>query len=179
MKKARTLGIWLVYVPAQVTFLLQPLDSHAFSIFKAWLRQQYAALQSEAERGRVCRLRWLQVLQTAKREFFDVRTWARSFQETGASRPRVRFTRALQKYAKPHEARDASSQPSSEQGMRIIWPRRRRMLYAHNLLYPLPARPTAPLGLAPSRQVKRLMPEPFVSVALSSRANQRACRQAL
>lgn len=179
MKKARALGIWLVYVPAQITFLLQPLDTHAFASFKAWLRQQYAALQSKAEGGLVCRLRWLQVLQTAKREFFDARTWAHSFQDTGARRPIVRFTQALQKYAEPQDARDASGRPVSEQGMQIIWPRRRRMLYAHALLYPLPARPAARLHSAEPKPVKRLMPAEFVSVALSSRANKRACRQML
>jgi hypothetical protein len=39
MRKAQALGIWLVYVPAQITHLVQPLDTHAFANFKAWLRR--------------------------------------------------------------------------------------------------------------------------------------------
>ena len=37
MHKARSLGIWLVYVPSQITFLVQPLDTHGFASFKMWL----------------------------------------------------------------------------------------------------------------------------------------------
>ena len=84
MQKAKALGIWLVFVPASITSLVQPLDTHAFWSFKAWLRRQYASLRGKSPQGIVEELSWLRVLQSAKAEFFDKKSWSQSFKATGA-----------------------------------------------------------------------------------------------
>ena len=87
MQKAKALGIWLVFVPSQITSLVQPLDTHGFAGFKAWLRKQYALLRSRSRWGLVSHLDWLRVLQSAKAHLFDSRQWAKSFSDTGARVP--------------------------------------------------------------------------------------------
>ena len=68
--ESEALGIWLVFVPSKITSLVQPLDTHGFAGFKAWLRKQYALLRSKSHEGLVSRLEWLRVLQSAKAQFF-------------------------------------------------------------------------------------------------------------
>jgi hypothetical protein len=36
-RRAAELGIWLVFVPAKLTFLLQPIDEHIFALYKRFL----------------------------------------------------------------------------------------------------------------------------------------------
>ena len=135
MRKAQRAGIWLVYIPSQLTFLLQPLDTHGFASFKAWLKQRYKELQSKSEDGIVDRLHWLQVLQSAKGQFFDIRQWARSFSDTGASRPCVHLTAALNRHVQPETARNAPVHEPTTQDLTVVWLRRPKMLYAHELLF--------------------------------------------
>ena len=178
MRKARSLGIMLVFVPAQITFLLQPLDTHAFASFKRWLRAQFTALQSTSPQGVVDNLQWLQVLQNAKAEFFDTKAWATGFSHTGARRPCIRITKALQKYVELEQVRTAPAQEPTEDMLTSVWPRRRKMLYAHKLLFQ-PHADGGPEQASPSRatSIKRVLAGPMVSVALASRSNKRACRE--
>ena len=173
MRKAQAAGIWLVYIPARMTSLLQPLDTHGFSSFKAWLKRQFADLQSASKDGMVRRLDWFTVLQSAKMHFFDERTWVSSFRETGASRPIVRFTKALGKYLTPDIARGAYNLEPSEHQLTPLWPSSRKMTYAHALLFRAPAPSTQPRG----RPAKRPVPALGISIALASRSLKRACRQ--
>ncbi len=177
MQKAKALGIWLVFVPANITSLVQPLDTHGFASFKAWLRRQYSDLRSKSVDGLVDRLSWLQVLQSAKLLFFDKQSWTKSFQDTGARLPCLRLTRALQKYVGLHAARDAFAQEPDVQTLSLVWPRRRPMVYAHAALFGTqePHMPDHAASWSPA--VKRAPSLPAMSIALASRSNKRACRQ--
>ena len=177
LREARSLGIWVMYVPAQLTFLLQVLDTHGFASFKNWLRKEYKRLQSVSVDGTVDRLLWLRVLQKAKADFFDSKSWAKGFQATGARRPCVCFTKEIQKYVHPKQARAAKARKPTEETLKLFWPRRRKMLYGYTLLFQ--EQPMAPHGQASqaSKPVKRPAPGLTLSIALASRANKRACRQ--
>ena len=58
--KAAALNMWLVPVPAGLTYLLQPLDVCVFFGYKEFLRQQYRKIR--AEKGMVTAEMWLQLL---------------------------------------------------------------------------------------------------------------------
>ena len=177
MQKAKALGIWLVFVPSKITSLVQPLDTHGFAGFKAWLCKQYALLRSKSHGGLVSRLDWLRVLQSAKAQFFDSRQWAKSFSDTGARVPFARLTRALAKHVEPSMARDAASSMLDTTDLAYFWPKRRRMLYAHPLLFPSSCRVRKEQPQASVATSKRPAPEPAISIALASRSLKRACRQ--
>jgi len=173
MRKAKSLGIWLVYVPAQVTSLVQPLDTHAFASFKAWLRQEYMKLRGKSVDGLVDRLPWLRVLQRARASFFNQRIWTDSFRDTGARVPVSRLTRALQRFCEPAMARTARAEQPDVNTLSLVWPRNRKMVFASAALFQPMVRQVP--GHAPA--AKRPLPPPGVSIALASRAHKRACRQ--
>ncbi len=177
MQKARDLGIWLVFVPSHITFLVQPLDTHGFAGFKAWLRQQYAQLRSQAAEGLVNRLHWLQVLQSAKASFFDCKSWVSSFSDTGARLPCERLTRALSTYVDLSVVRNAAAGELSAEDMRYFWPKRRRMQYAFPLLTARAVAQPVQRHAARVPIFERTVPEPAMSIALASRSLKRACRQ--
>ncbi len=56
---ANKLGLRLVYVPAKLTWLLQPADTHCFSRFKAQLRKRWLQLRVASEDGKVSPTQWL------------------------------------------------------------------------------------------------------------------------
>ena len=177
LQRARSLGIWLVFVPASVICLLQPLDTHGFASFKAWLRHQYILLRGQAKDGLVDRLAWVRVLQRAQAAFFAKKQWADSFRETGAtlSHPPC-LTHSLSKIASPSAAWTASAQQPTAQMLSLVWPRNRRLANAQDALFqPKPDDPSPVLPRPAS--AKRPPVELAVSIAMSSRQNKRACRQ--
>ena len=46
--------IWVVYVPARLTWLVQPADTHCFALFKACLRKAFHEALLRNEDGKVC-----------------------------------------------------------------------------------------------------------------------------
>ena len=178
MQKARSLGVWLVYVPGQVTFLNQPLDTHCFSSFKTWLRRRYEELRSTSADCVVNRLQWLRTLQKAKESFFDQRSWTGAFQDTGARLPCSSLTKDLLAHTKPNVARCAAALEPDAKLLELFWPRRRRMDYAHAALFRTPvARMSGISSDNHAAAAKRPLPASHVSIALSSRSNKQACRQ--
>ena len=81
---AAKLRILLCYVPARLTHLLQPLDTHAFACYKAFLRREYRAAQAASPTGSVCSRGWLRLLCRGAR-FLASKRWQRAFAEVGAS----------------------------------------------------------------------------------------------
>ena len=54
--KANSLNMWVVYVPARLTYLLQPLDVFAFSAYKSALMRQFRLRENA---GDLCRGDWI------------------------------------------------------------------------------------------------------------------------
>ena len=131
---ARDAGIWVVVVPARLTWLLQPLDTHAFALFKRCLRKAYVAERIRSRNGEVDLPTFLRCVQTALREVLQGRHWADSFASNGfgASQAcvseRVRSELQLQTVVSAPSARPSVEQLQRvfPQGLRIpaaIWPR--------------------------------------------------------
>ncbi len=97
-------GIWLVYVPAKLTWLLQPCDTHLFSYLKAWLRREYTRRRSETLTGRLSGEGWLRMLFHAVAAVVNARHWSRAFDEVGAAERQARLTA----YVRSHTAHDLS-----------------------------------------------------------------------
>ena len=78
-------NIWLAYIPAHLTWLLQPLDTHVFAAFKASADAAYAALRSESPSGEVSDTAWLQLLVDTVTRVVKSRSWGHAFQQNGFS----------------------------------------------------------------------------------------------
>ena len=180
MKQAARLGIRLIYVPARSTDLVQPLDTHAFARFKKWFREQFQLLRQETEDGEVSVSAWTGLLMRTPRKVCAARQWKAAFTHTGASAPRTFVTKALTHVVGNVLAEASHMPPMTPEGLNFVWPTRRRMTGAFNLLLPSAGfvQP-ALLGTAGAAARVWLPTNDPVSesIALSSCSNVRACRQ--
>ena len=75
--------IWPVLVPAKTTWLVQPLDTHAFLAFKAHLRQAYQQARIAAAMADLDIGRFLDCVYTSIRVVLQGRRWLRAFSDNG------------------------------------------------------------------------------------------------
>ena len=96
LRHARRLGIQILLIPAGLTWLLQPLDSHVFASFKRKAHALQLEARAAAHAGILPRLAWIEVFETAVRSALVDRSWARSLKRNGVTgdmsdlRPRIR-----------------------------------------------------------------------------------------
>ena len=92
--------IWVVFVPARLTWLLQPADTHCFALLKASLRQKFHDTALLAAYGKVTVKNILEHLDRAIRSVFQGRSWSEAFEGNGCScgqrRVRQRILEALE-----------------------------------------------------------------------------------
>ena len=92
----RLLGIWPVVVPAKLTWLLQPLDTHGFAAYKACLRKTYQAARVRSLNGVLDLEGFLRCVEQAIREVFQGRLWARAFDGDGFGNQQADISRRVQ-----------------------------------------------------------------------------------
>ncbi len=83
LEACRHRGIWPCFVPAGLTWLLQPLDTHVFARYKRFLQRRYA---EEAARRQNPRLSTVDILDLAcqgTRVILQGHRWADAFDRTG------------------------------------------------------------------------------------------------
>jgi hypothetical protein len=82
-RRARALGMTLVFVPAKLTWLLQPADTHLFAPLKSAVRRKYTNMQLETTDGRIDKEQWLSVVVDALSEVVVDRSWSNAFASNG------------------------------------------------------------------------------------------------
>ena len=91
-QSARRQGFDLLFVPARLTWLLQPLDTHAFSPFKHKLRMLHARLRATSNMANVSKQTWALLIAATIREVLEGRNWAKAFNSTGVSADQERVS---------------------------------------------------------------------------------------
>ena len=81
----RAAGILPVVVPAKLTWLLQPLDTHAFAQYKAHLRGAFLAARLRTADGNLSLEAFLGCVQEAIRTVLQGRRWDEAFDGNGFS----------------------------------------------------------------------------------------------
>ena len=121
-KKAKELGIWLLFVPAKTTWLLQPLDCFTFSPYKALLKNLWR--DAKDEQGRVSDLAMLKCFIVVCTKFLNGRKWSVSFERTGLTGPRLSLTRELKVLKVPPRVVPPSGQflPPPKATVQSLWP---------------------------------------------------------
>jgi hypothetical protein len=112
-------GIWIVIIPARLTWLLQPLDVYIFRNFKRELQKHFRRLIKESIDGRVSDHAWLLCVTRVAATFLSSLSWRRAFVLTGATGAQDSLSRALASY---------KMQPMSEftaAHVRLLFPRNR------------------------------------------------------
>lgn len=79
----RRARIWPLFVPARLTWLLQPLDTHAFRLYKAFLREAHAEARVLAGVGDLQIAEFLRCVYQTIRSVLQCRSWAAAFDANG------------------------------------------------------------------------------------------------
>lgn len=132
MAMARKCKLQLVYIPAQTTDYLQPLDLQGFSPFKQFLIRKHQELRSYSEHGLVPPLAWLWQCMQAPHEFWAARQWQKSFDAVGCNGP-GQVHKALQHLMGAGVPWPGPDRPTPQQ-MQCVWPARRQMAHAYKAL---------------------------------------------
>ena len=81
-------GIWVVFVPAKQTWLLNPLDTHTFARYKQFLRKDYRRMLAERQGGAVSVADMVCSIGRAVRKVLQAKVWRTAFEENGFGRGR-------------------------------------------------------------------------------------------
>ena len=167
-------GILVHYVPAQLTWLLQPLDTHAFSKFKVVIGCEY---RREVMKSGHCELSaMLRIVAYAVRKVFQGTHWSRAFDSNGFGHHQARVRQTILERLEWEPAVGVSSRLPSLAQFTSIFPRRASLplgdlLSCHRhraaVAAPLPGPPEA---LEPPRPAPASDPSPWHGRLRSSSA---------
>jgi hypothetical protein len=79
-------GIWIMYIPAGLTWLLQPCDTHLFSRYKRYLGATLQAARTLHPQGDITTFAWIRSITTTIRKVMQGVSWKRAFASDGMSR---------------------------------------------------------------------------------------------
>ena len=167
-------GLWPLAIPAKLTWLLQPCDTHAFLPYKRCLKESYQRRRAATATGQLSVAEFLPVVYDTIRQKLQGVRWAKAFEEDGFGSGQA----ALSVYAKRQLALEGSAsagsgRPTMEQ-LALCFPRRSKVdvatLFRPHQQLALPA--PLPLGrrLLPRRPQLALQGQPAAS-AVSAAAN--------
>ena len=119
--------IWVVCVPARLTWLMQPADTHCFALLKAWLRKTFHEALLASEDGKVRVKEIIMQLNMAIRKVLQGRRWNGAFASNGYApgqrQVRAKILEVLEWETTPSVS---SNLPSFEQ-FRALFPRKREI----------------------------------------------------
>ena len=133
--QARRLGVNLLFVPAEVTHLQHPLDTHGFALLKAWLRASYQELRQLSEDGEVTLSAWAKLFMQAPRNVFAKRRWESALTATGVLPGSVPLTRKLQGLVGSTMPSSCRTDQPTDADLKYIWPKRCRLEGFAHLLF--------------------------------------------
>ena len=82
-RAAARAGIWVVVVPAKLTWLIQPADTHAFFKYKMYLRRRYVEAMARSSDGELQLREVLKAMNEGVRYVFQAHDWSKAFAENG------------------------------------------------------------------------------------------------
>ena len=144
---ADLLNIRLVYVPAKLTFMLQPLDVRGFASYKVVLKR--ALLAAEAADGHVLPERWAAAVSSLVRDFWRARLWRPSFEACGFYPHRQQLTADLRCLKIPRARTVPVSMPLPEDIQDLLL--RHRMVSQYVLFHRISGAPRWPGDARPRR----------------------------
>ena len=120
----RASGVWPVLVPAKTTWLLQPLDTHAFQPYKAHLREAYQKARAAHQSADLPIEQFLPCVYETIQNILEGKKWAAAFNKDGFGNSQTQ----IRNFVKEELSIDApvhlpTSRPASEQ-LQACFPRK-------------------------------------------------------
>ena len=118
-------SIWFGCIPARVTWLLQPCDTHCFLMLKRWLRRAFQerldAREGERPLAHMIRL----TIRAATREVLQAKRWRRAFEQNGLLGGQGNLSSFVRKQVGDLAALPAPARRPDVASLRACWPRNR------------------------------------------------------
>ena len=134
----RAANIEVCFVPALLTWLGQPLDTHVFSLYKRHLRAMFLHLRSIQGLGMPSVVDWLFCIRDTIVLFMNERPWMGAFREDGFSRGQSGISKYIKKHLPVAFVLPLPSIEPSDEQLRSIFPKTRRNLQLAPFRCPVP-----------------------------------------
>jgi hypothetical protein len=85
LRACAAVRVWPVVIPAGLTWLLQPLDTHVFALYKVRLQRSYHAARIAKVDGRIDVTDFLPCVYDAIKQTLDGQDWSYAFERDGFS----------------------------------------------------------------------------------------------
>ena len=131
--------LWLVFVPAKLTWLLQPCDTHAFQRYKLVLRNAYQAKRATSIGGELTIGEFLECMYRAIRSVLQGERWGLAFDRDGFGQNQTQVSTYIRRQAQLEAGFAAPAVRPSEEQLRLCFPQRARV----HMPSVLPAAPAA------------------------------------
>lgn len=99
IRAAADFGLWVVILPAKLTHLCQPADTHVFSALKSACRQWCTRSRLACPNGQFPDSAWFDMMFEISTKFLCGRPWHRAFEANGIVGDRSALSPALQSHA--------------------------------------------------------------------------------
>ena len=148
VRACRRANIVLIIVPARMTWLQQPCDTHAFHSFKMVLRSLLLAARAKTMSGRLDTYSFFQCLYKAIRSVLQGVRWARSFDQDGFSLYQENISRHVRRVLQLPCNYSAPSSALTESVLSLAFPRGSRIPFEELFAWHhAPSLPRIPTGI--------------------------------
>lgn len=124
----RRFHIWVVAVPAKLTWLLQPLDTNGFAAYKARLRKAFQTSRIRSVHGQMDLAGFLRCVEQTIRSVLQGRRWAGAFDSNGFGNLQADVSRRVLAQLGWEAPLAAPSTKPSEEQLQIVFPKNLRAL---------------------------------------------------
>ena len=142
-------SIWPVFVPAKMTWLLQPCDTHLFADYKRQLRCSYQAARAKTARGNLNIVEFMSCLYTVLRSVLQGHRWSLAFDRDGFGSSQAEVSNSVKRQLGIDGDLDVPAGMPSHEQLRLCFPRRAKLSITSMLPPEIPtmALPRQPVGL--------------------------------
>jgi hypothetical protein len=120
--------IWPVVVPAKLTWLLQPLDTHFFYKYKVWLKRCYQDARLDSDTLQLSTARFLECLyDTINRTFGDDLKLAEAFDDDGFGHDRSTIRHFIKDMLEVDGISESLVGPPSDEQLKLCFPARAKV----------------------------------------------------
>ena len=158
----RIAKIWYIVIPARLTWLLQPLDTHGFMKYKRFLKDTY---QDNLAQGRGDEVeRMIRLVMLAIRHVLQAIRWDYAFKENGFSSDLTNVSPYIREQLEWPNLPVISNERPSLEALRLCWPSNKPV--QEGLAFgAFPPPEPAPLPALPAPDIADIILEPVLAIA--------------
>ena len=117
-------SMWYLVIPARLTWLLQPLDTHGFAKYKRYLRNRFQETVAGAEEANLTQ-RMVQLVVQTIRAVLNGNRWAPAFVHNGLDGSQANVSKYIKQLLKYEVLPQYPRERPTVDALRLCWPRNR------------------------------------------------------